>query len=163
MVHESEKCTTKWGEMGRKNLDFDPFFEVLVQFWYTNRNLWYTFFQGVPRAKLTYFITLIESFLDMASVPTIRVIFDRRKTATAVKKASVEIEVYFNRERTRISTGVSVLKQQWRDGMVVNHPEAQQLNETVRSMYDAIFARIETMQRNGTFDVELLNRTYLLA
>ena len=99
----------------------------------------------------------------MASVPTIRVIFDRRKTATAVKKASVEIEVYSNRERTRISTGVSVLKQQWRDGMVVNHPEAQQLNETVRSMYDAIFARIETMQRNGTFDVELLNRTYLLA
>ena len=95
----------------------------------------------------------------MASVPTIRVIFDRRKTATAVKKASVEIEVYYNRERTRISTGVSVLKQQWRDGMVVNHPEAQQLNETVRSMYDAIFARIETMQRNGTFDVELLKQT----
>lgn len=95
----------------------------------------------------------------MASVPTIRVIFDRRKTATAVKKASVEIEVYYNRERTRISTGVSVLKQQWRDGMVVNHPEAQQLNETIRSMYDAIFARIETMQRNGTFDVELLKQT----
>ena len=110
MVHESEKCTTKWGKMGRKNLDFDPFFEVVVQFWYTNRNLWYTFFQGVPRAKLTYFITLIASFLDMASVPTIRVIFDRRKTATAVKKASVEIEVYYNRERTRVSTGVSVPK-----------------------------------------------------
>ena len=82
----------------------------MVQFWYTNRNLWYTFFQGVPRAKLTYFITLIASFLDMASVPTIRVIFDRRKTATAVKKASVEIEVYYNRERTHVSTGVSVLK-----------------------------------------------------
>ena len=110
MVHESEKCTTKWGEMGRKDLDFVPFFEVVVQFWYTNRNLWYTFFQGVPRAKLTYFITLIASFLDMASVPTIRVIFDRRKTATAVKKASVEIEVYYNRERTRVLTGISVLK-----------------------------------------------------
>ena len=78
----------------------------MVQFWYTNRNLWYTFFQGVPRAKLNYFITLIASFLDMASVPTIRVIFDRRKTATAVMKASVEIEVYFNRERTRISTHI---------------------------------------------------------
>ena len=99
----------------------------------------------------------------MKNNPKLRVIFDRRKTATLGKKASVEIEVYYNRERTRISTGVSVLKQQWRDGMVVNHPEAQQLNETVRSMYDAIFARIETMQRNGTFDVELLNRTYLLA
>ena len=39
-------------KMGRKNLDFDPFFEVVVQFWYTNRNLWYTFF-GVYH-KLNY-------------------------------------------------------------------------------------------------------------
>lgn len=67
-------------------------------------------FRGVPQAKLSFFITLIESFLDMASVPTIRVIFDRRRTATAVKKASVEIEVYYNRERTRVLTGISVLK-----------------------------------------------------
>ena len=61
--------------------------------------LWYSFgtqiaicstpFSGVPRAKLSFIITLNESFLDMASVPTIRVIFDRSKTATAVKKASV--------------------------------------------------------------------------
>ena len=34
-------------KMGRKNLDFDPFFEVVVQFWYTNRHLWYTFFRAV--------------------------------------------------------------------------------------------------------------------
>ena len=61
--------------------------------------LWYSFgtqiaicgtpFLGVPRAKLSFFLTLDESCLDMASVPTIRVIFDRSKTATAVKKASV--------------------------------------------------------------------------
>ena len=30
----------------------------------------------------------------MKNNPKLRVIFDRRKTATAVKKASVEIEVY---------------------------------------------------------------------
>ena len=148
MVHESEKCTTCVPQNGAKKPRFRPIFRgcgtVLVHKSQSVVHL----FRGVPQAKLSFFITLIESFLDMASVPTIRVIFDRRKTATAVKKASVEIEVYFNRERTRISTGVSVLKQQWRDGMVVNHPEAQQLNETVRSMYDAIFARIETMQRH---------------
>ena len=92
--------------MGRKNLDFDPFFEVMVHESQSVLHL----FRGVPQAKLSFFITLIKSFLDMASVPTIRVIFDRRKTATAVKKASVEIEVYYNRERTRILTGISVLK-----------------------------------------------------
>ena len=80
--------------------------------------LWYSFgtqiaICGTPFSGCTTsetIILLIESFLDMASVPTIRVIFDRRRTATAVKKASVEIEVDYNRERTRVSTGVSVLK-----------------------------------------------------
>ena len=80
--------------------------------------LWYSFgtqiaICGTPFSGCTTsetIILLIKSFLDMASVPTIRVIFDRRKTATAVKKASVEIEVYYNRERTHVSTGVSVLK-----------------------------------------------------
>ena len=110
MVHESEKCTTCVPQNGAKNLYFDPVFEVVVQFWYTNRNLWYTFFGVYHKRNYHFFITLIESFLDMASVPTIRVIFDRRRTATAVKKASVEIEVYYNRERTRVSTGVSVPK-----------------------------------------------------
>lgn len=51
-------------------------------------------------------------FETMASLPTIKVVFDRRKTASLTKKASVEIEVYYNRQRTRVSTGVSVLKQQ---------------------------------------------------
>ena len=98
------------GRNGEKKPGFRPIFRgcgtVLVHKSQSVVHL----FRGVPQAKLSFFITLIESFLDMASVPTIRVIFDRRKTATAVKKASVEIEVYYNRERTRISTRVSVLK-----------------------------------------------------
>ena len=110
MVHESEKCTTCVPQNGAKKPRFRPIFRgcgtVLVHKSQSVVHL----FRGVPQAKLSFFITLIESFLDMASVPTIRVIFDRRKTATAVKKASVEIEVYYNRECTRISTGVSVLK-----------------------------------------------------
>ena len=110
MVHESEKCTTCVPQNGAKKPRFRPIFRgcgtVLVHKSQSVVHL----FRGVPQAKLSFFITLIESFLDMASVPTIRVIFDRRKTATAVKKASVEIEVYYNRERTRVLTGISVLK-----------------------------------------------------
>ena len=99
-------CTTKWGEKTSISTHFS--------------RLWYSFgtqiaicgtpFSECTTSKTIIFLTLIESFLDMASVPTIRVIFDRRRTATAVKKASVEIEVYYNRERTRVSTGVSVPK-----------------------------------------------------
>ena len=110
MVHESEKCTTCVPQNGAKKPRFRPIFRGCGTVLVHKSQYVVHLFQGVPQAKLSFFITLIESFLDMASVPTIRVIFDRRKTATAVKKASVEIEVYYNRERTRISTGVSVLK-----------------------------------------------------
>lgn len=95
----------------------------------------------------------------MASLPTIKVIFDRRKTASATKKASVEIKIYYNRQRTRISTGVSVLKQQWKNSMVVAHPDAKTLNENIRNLYDAISSRIELMVKNGKFDIELLKKT----
>lgn len=98
-------------------------------------------------------------FETMASLPTIKVVFDRRKTASLTKKASVEIEVYYNRQRTRISTGVSVLKQQWKNGVVVSHPEAKALNETIRNIYDAISSRVDLMVKNGKFDMETLKKT----
>lgn len=49
----------------------------------------------------------------MAGIPQIKVIFDRRKKASAANPGTVEIEVSYNRERVRLSTGVAVLKQQW--------------------------------------------------
>lgn len=84
----------------------------------------------------------------MANLPTIKVIFDRRKTASPTKKASVEIEIYYNRQRSRISTGVSVLKQQWKNGLVVDHPEAKALNENIRNLYNAISSRVDLMVKN---------------
>ena len=49
----------------------------------------------------------------MAGIPQIKIIFDRRKKASAVTTGTVEVEVSYNRERVRLSTGVAVLKQQW--------------------------------------------------
>ena len=92
-------CTTKWGEKTSISTHFSRLWYILVHKSQSVVHL----FRGVPQAKLSFFITLIESFLDMASVPTIRVIFDRRKTATAVKKASVEIEVYYIIENAHVS------------------------------------------------------------
>lgn len=46
-------------------------------------------------------------------IPTVKIIFDRRKKATSVKEGTVDIEVYFNRKRRIISTGVKVLPKNW--------------------------------------------------
>ncbi|WP_205523870.1 hypothetical protein [Heminiphilus faecis] len=45
----------------------------------------------------------------MAGIPQIKIVFDRRKKASAVNPGTVEIEVSYNRERVRLSTGVAVL------------------------------------------------------
>lgn len=61
----------------------------------------------------------------------IRVIFDRCKKASKEIEAPVEIEIYQNGKRRRFRTGVKVLKHQFRDGRVVNHPRAYDLNKII--------------------------------
>lgn len=108
MVHKSEKCTTKWGKMGRKNLDFAPFFEVVVQFWYTNRNLWYTFF-GVYHKRNYHFINQI--FLRYGKCTDNKSDFSTAERLQRLsRKPLSKSKCIIHRERTRILTGVSVLK-----------------------------------------------------
>ena len=92
----------------------------------------------------------------MALEASIRIIFDRRKKASATVKGCVEIEVYYNRQRVRFSTGVNVLKQQWRGGQVVNHSEETKMNEQIINLYDSLNDRLSTMRRRGTIDLNRL-------
>ena len=86
----------------------------------------------------------------------IRTLFDRRKKASATVKGSVEIEIYFNRQRVRMATGVMVLKQQWKLGHVVNHPDAEALNRRIQEMRTMLDERMKTMARQGYIDIETL-------
>lgn len=49
----------------------------------------------------------------MAGIPQIKIVFDRRKKASAVNPGTVEIEVSYNRERVRLSTGVAITVLFW--------------------------------------------------
>ena len=81
------KVYHKMGRNGAKRPRFRPIFRgcgtVLVHKSQSVVHL----FRGVPQAKLSFFITLIESFLDMASVPTIRVIFRPQKDCNGCQES----------------------------------------------------------------------------
>ena len=95
----------------------------------------------------------------MAGIPQIKVIFDRRKNASAVNPGTIEIEVSYNRERVRLSTGVAVLKQQWVGREVINHPDADRLNEQIRRIYDGIHGKMSTIaSKKGEYDLSLLKK-----
>lgn len=95
----------------------------------------------------------------MAGIPQIKIIFDRRKKASAVTTGTVEVEVSYNRERVRLSTGVAVLKQQWRSNQVVDHPMADSLNEQIRRVADGIREKMASIAaRGGEYDLSLLKK-----
>lgn len=85
-----------------------------------------------------YFITFP---LSMKQYPKIRVIFDRKKQATATKPGTVEIELSLNRERKRYSTKVRVSTREWSEKenvRVKGRPDAEFLNIRIKTMEDTI-------------------------
>ena len=93
----------------------------------------------------------------MAGIPQIKIIFDRRKKASAVTTGTVEVEVSYNRERVRLSTGVAVLRQQWCSNQVVDHPMAESLNEQIRRVADGIREKMSSIAAHGgEYDLSLL-------
>lgn len=96
----------------------------------------------------------------MAQIPKFKVIFDRRKTASEMKKGSVEIEVSYMRERVRLSTGVSVFKTEWvNDEVSENHPNASQLNSRINNVLAGIQEKVSKMAVNGkAFDLSVLKK-----
>lgn len=67
---------------------------------------------------------------------TVNILFDRRHIATNERKGTVEIEIYDSGLRKRYSTGVRIFKNQWKDGRVINHSGAIELNAKIEKIYN---------------------------
>lgn len=85
----------------------------------------------------------------MAQIPLYNLIFDRRNTASTTKRGSVEVEIKYMGKRIRLSTGVSILKTQWSNNQVVNHPEADKLNRKINIVLSGIQEKVNSMALKG--------------
>lgn len=61
--------------------------------------------------------------------PQISFVYNRRRTASTNKKASVEIRITHNGKQKYLSTGVLLYPYQWKKGQIVNCPDALQLSQ----------------------------------
>ena len=94
----------------------------------------------------------------MIKYPLVRVVFDRKKTATKQKAALVQVEVQMNGRKKYMSTGVKVYKDQWSlaHGGVVNSIEAVELNARVAAVKKQVDGYIAERQTKGeVFDFDL--------
>lgn len=81
--------------------------------------------------------------------PKVSLLFDRRKQSSATKPGYIEIFIYLNPKRVRISTGVAVLPKQWKNDTVVKHEDSVNLNRLIQSQLDEVNRRIAALYAEG--------------
>lgn len=89
----------------------------------------------------------------MATFPQVSLIYDRYKKASLEKRGAVEVRVSFQGKQKYLSTGIKLYPQQWRNGIVVNTPDAQQLNIQLNKVIIDIRQILMEMSEKGCIDI----------
>ena len=88
-----------------------------------------------------------------------RIVFDRHNTATKTNKATVYVEVSYNRVRNFYNTGVSVYSDQFKNGRVVNHGQMVEMNRRINEMQTVIEEYInEKIKAKSEFSLDGLKK-----
>lgn len=92
-------------------------------------------------------------------IPTLAVIYDRKKKAAAAKPATVELRMTFDGKQRYLSTGISVLPQHWdkKNCQVKGRPDAAELNKILMTMKRRALELLEGMVEHGSVDVDALS------
>ena len=85
--------------------------------------------------------------------PQITFVFDRRKIATQKIKSSVEMRITYQYKQKYLSTGIKLNVTQWKNGKIVNCPDAIQISQTLDSMLSNVRAILLDMMREGHIDI----------
>ena len=82
-------------------------------------------------------------------LPTVKLVYDRKNEADEFKnpkrskKGLLQVEIYYNRSRKWMSTGVKLYKGQWHENKwVVNHPDSSNLNAQLKALLEIINGNI---------------------
>lgn len=93
-------------------------------------------------------------------IPTVKLVFDRKKVATKKKKGLVQMQILYERKRKWSATGVYLYKGQWDDiKWVVNRTDMFELNEFLRKQVERVEKWIRDDASEGNaFSWEALGR-----
>lgn len=86
-------------------------------------------------------------------IPKITYIYDRYSKASSKRKASIEMRITYERKQKYISTGIMIYPKQWKEGVVVNTPDAVYLNQMLDKMLADVRKIIFTMLENNHIDL----------
>lgn len=91
-------------------------------------------------------------------MPSVTVVFDRRKVASRTKQGRVDVRVIAGMAQKVLPTGVAVFPKEWdkRQGIVKGRPDADVLNMHIQNMVAKISFELMTMANNDRIDLSIL-------
>ena len=90
---------------------------------------------------------------------TTAIVFDHRGRTKKGKEGPLEVRVTIDRKPYYINTGIRVCARQWQFDKVVNHPQADNLNERLSILLDRIMQDINfSLKHNCEIDVAKIRR-----
>ena len=88
--------------------------------------------------------------------PVFKLIFDRRHRATSTKEGAIELRITYNRIQKHATTGVRVLPKQWKNGFIVNRPDALELQKTLDLFVTKARRVVNERMDSGTLDMQTI-------
>lgn len=90
-------------------------------------------------------------------LPQVHLVFNRKKTASLTRTASVEIRVTYNYKQKFLSTGVRLYSNQWKNGKIVNCSDIIQISQILDRMLSKIRRSLLEMLDKGNIDLTTLS------
>ena len=90
-------------------------------------------------------------------VPRLNFVFDRRKTASLDRKASVELRITFDYKQKYISTGIMLYSNQWKDGKIVNCPDILEISQILDKILSDVRQIILDMLKNNSLNIKAIS------
>lgn len=86
--------------------------------------------------------------------PQLSFVYNRRKTASSTRKATVELRVSYDYRQKYISTGIMLFPNQWHKGCIVNTPDMLQISKVLDKLLTDVREVLMQMLESNTVDLD---------
>lgn len=90
--------------------------------------------------------------------PSLTYIYDRYKKSSSKQKAAIELRITYNKKQKYLSTGISVLPHQWKDGVIINCPDAPFFNQFLDKLLFEVRQVLLEMYQKGDINIFAVKR-----
>lgn len=90
------------------------------------------------------------------SIPRLFFVYNRLNKLSKKGTAPIELRVTYNRKQKYLGTGISITPKQWKNGHIINTPEASLLNQELDKFILSVRQAILNMEKQGDINIFMI-------